>query len=118
MTIRRRDVLQIGGALATLSLTGCAGGRPEPASPSASPAGVAEPGARIPEAPPAATPTGGAPPQVNPGPASDAAKPQAPATGAEPPKVDLARVIARVGKNHGHVLTVALADVLAGAEKT
>jgi hypothetical protein len=34
------------------------------------------------------------------------------------PKVDLTRVVARVGKNHGHVFTVAMADVVAGTGKT
>src|SRR5205823_5002296 len=31
---------------------------------------------------------------------------------------ELTRVVGRIGKNHGHVLVVALADVTAGVEKT
>ncbi len=38
-----------------------------------------------------------------------------PVTAARPA---MTRVIARVGKNHGHAFTVPLADVLAGAERT
>jgi len=34
------------------------------------------------------------------------------------PRADLTRAIARVGKNHGHVFTVAMADVVAGVDKT
>lgn len=34
------------------------------------------------------------------------------------PRAELVRAVARVGKNHGHVFTVAFADVTAGAEKT
>lgn len=39
-------------------------------------------------------------------------------TPAEPPKTAFSRVHGRIGKNHGHVLTVDFADVLAGADKT
>jgi hypothetical protein len=43
----------------------------------------------------------------------------APGAGATPPaKAPFERVITRVGSNHGHVLTVSLADVNAGVAKT
>ncbi len=118
--MRRRNVLQVGAALATLPLAGCSQGHPPPSHPQPmAPSGrpVAEPGAASSGAPPP-TRDGDSPPQAEPSPTPDAAKPQAPVTAAEPSKGDMARVIARVGKNHGHVFTVALADVLAGAEKT
>src|SRR3569832_1243378 len=37
---------------------------------------------------------------------------------AEPAPPSLTRVIARIGKNHGHVFVVAMADVQAGVDKT
>jgi hypothetical protein len=60
--------------------------------------------------PPAAAP----PPAASAPPAEQAPAPPPPAA----PPFELARVIARVGKNHGHLFTVALADVMSGAEKT
>lgn len=118
MTVKRRQVLGAGAALATSALAGC-GASPQPAitasgqPPLEGARGAAEPGAPAPAPPPSAGGDGSAPmPDGGPQPA-----PQAPAA-APAPKVAIERVVARLGKNHGHVITVALADVLAGVEKT
>ncbi len=54
------------------------------------------------------------PPSASAAPPASAAP--APASPPAAPPVELARVLARVGKNHGHSFTVPVADVLAGKE--
>lgn len=50
--------------------------------------------------------------------AGQSADPPVDAAAKEPAKEPFSRVVARVGRNHGHVLTVAFADVAAGVEKS
>lgn len=110
----RRQVLQLGAALTTLPLTGCGASvlppEPAPTTGTSAPAGDK---AAVATPEPAATAGNDAPPP-------EEKAPEAPAAPAreEAPKVSFTRVIGRVGRNHGHVLTVSLADVMAGAEKT
>lgn len=112
--MRRRRLLEMGAALATLPLAGCGaqpGDAPRPAAPSATPAPGAPPGnlggtaARPPEPPTTAETASAAPPA-----------PPAPAPASTPPT--FTRVIAKVGRNHGHVFAVSFADVKAGVAKT
>lgn len=125
MTMRRRSVLQMGAVLATIPIAGCGPSTGEPAAPvDAKGAGERGPAAgRGTGAPsePGRAGSDGVGPGVPDGGADDGAeaptaKAEAPA--AEPPKLDFSRVIARVGKNHGHALAVPFADVSAGLEKT
>ncbi|MDI1443517.1 hypothetical protein [Polyangium sp. 6x1] len=53
-------------------------------------------------------------PEANPEPVTNTT----PEPAAKPPEPSYARVICKVGKNHGHVFVVTLADIMAGAEKT
>jgi len=101
--MRRRTVLSMGVVLVTLPIGGCGSSAPprEGKVPSPPP----------PEPAPAAPPETSASADTPPAPEPQSAPPDA-------PQPELTRVIARVGKNHGHVLTVALADVKAGAEKS
>jgi hypothetical protein len=113
-TMDRRQILQLGAALTTLPLTGCGASapmpQPAPTTGTAPPAGEK---AAVVTPEPAATAENSAPPPEDKG--ADAAAADAKE---EPPKVSFTRVIGKVGRNHGHVLTVTLADVMAGAEKT
>lgn len=122
--MRRRNVLQMGAVLATLPVAGCGPSTPEPLAPvDAKGAGEpaagrttvapVEPARAEPAKPEAAGQDVGVPD------ANGAAKgPEAPAATPEPPKPELSRVIARLGKNHGHALVVPFADVSAALEKT
>jgi hypothetical protein len=108
--MKRRALLQAGAAAATVPLLACGSPGPETA---------AAPSPPPPSPPPPATPPGTPPAAAAPPSPPAAAPPGEPSPPAPPPPpFELARVIARVGKNHGHLFTVALADVLAGAEKT
>jgi len=101
--MRRRDVLQLGAAAAVLPVVGCAA-PPEPAHPAA-PLPVAASASNA----PAPAPIAQQEKPIEP-------PPHEPAPAAASPA--FSRVVARMGKNHGHELVVALADVQAGAEKT
>lgn len=114
--MHRRRVLQLGAAAATLPLAGCGVTPPVPAT--------VPDGAAPPPVPPSAS---AAPPSANatavadvpPVPDPSATEPAVPPPVEDGPSaVAYSRVIARVGKNHGHVLEVSFADVQAGAEKT
>lgn len=111
--MHRRRVLQIGAAAATLPLAGCGAPPEEPktaaAAPPAPSAAPAPPATAAPSADSGAPPAPDAPPAGSAAPAADEEK---------PPESQFSRVIARVGKNHGHVLTVTFEDVKAGVEKT
>jgi hypothetical protein len=113
--MRRRQALQIAAAAATLPWTGCGGNSPEPATGQTTSQTTAS-GKSVPTPGPAAQPsaTAASTAEAKPEPAT---KP-APEPAAKPPEPSYARVICKVGKNHGHVFVVTLADVLAGAEKT
>lgn len=116
--MRRRQVLQLGAALAALPLASCGANALDP-KPAPVPAGkasvvVADKAATV-EPDAAATANKDASAAAHPDtPADAAADPAAEAA----PKTTFSRVIGRVGRNHGHVLTVSFADVKAGAEKT
>lgn len=106
----RRQVLQMGAALTLLPLAGCEATTPPPAPTSPAPDPRV---AKAPEPPPPATPVPDAAPA-----ASSAPPPEAPPPATAEPAPVFTRVVGRLGKNHGHVLTVDFADVAAGAEKT
>jgi hypothetical protein len=123
--MRRRALLQAAAALALpAAASGCAA-PPSPASPSVpepprpGALGVA-PTVTAAAAPP---PAGAAAPSASP---AGAAAPSAPPAGASAspartaasPAPVWARVVARVGQNHGHVFEVKPGDVAAGVEKT
>ena len=108
MRMRRRQVLQLGAASALLPLAGCGGEAPEAAAPA--PAQASDKFVTM----------GGTPPPAPP-PASASAVVEAPPPAPSPEeamRASFSRVVGRVGKNHGHVLTVSLEDVKAGVEKT
>ena len=107
--MNRRQILQVGAALTTLPLTGCGASAPTPA------AATPVPATAIDEAvvKPAQAATAG--PDV--AAREDQRTPATPAQG-EAAKSSFSRVVGRLGRNHGHALTVSLADVTAGAEKT
>lgn len=111
----RRQVLQLGAVLTTLPLTGCG------ASPVAPPPVVPAKGTQAPAGDNAAVvqpdtaKTAGADAPAHADKGTDTAATQAKD---EVPKSSFSRVIGRLGRNHGHVLTVSFADVTAGAEKT
>jgi hypothetical protein len=104
--MRRRQVLQVGAALAVSPLTGCGAGAPDP-KPASAIDDVGNP-------PPA--PAASAQPIATQAPVAGDAPAVAPKE--EIQKSPFSRVIAKVGKNHGHLLVVSFADVTAGAEKT
>lgn len=111
--MHRRQVLQVGAALATLPLAGCGAGTPE-SKPAPVDTKEAKAKAEVPvddQATKAVEKDTGAPP------GDDAAAKTEPAK-EEAPKSPFSRVVSKVGRNHGHVLTVSFADVAAGAEKT
>jgi pyruvate/2-oxoglutarate dehydrogenase complex dihydrolipoamide acyltransferase (E2) component len=106
----RRQVLQLGAALSALPVLGAGGcdataPPPPPVSAGATPA-------------PAGDPAAPAKPDPAPTAAADASAPAATPASAEPPKTSFTRVVGRLGRNHGHALTVSFADVTAGVEKT
>lgn len=105
--MERRHFLQAGASLVALPLIGCgAGAEQAPAMPSEGPPAPAHPPSPAPAPDPA------------PAPAPAAAPTPAPAVQTAPAAPDWGRVVTRVGRNHGHVLTVSLDDVKAGVEKT
>jgi hypothetical protein len=116
--MHRRRVLEMGAVAAVLPFAGCAAGPagPTPAGPSAAPNKGEAPGgaAKVGEA--GAAPSADSGPSPAPAETATSAA-QDPPKAAEPPPPALSRVIARVGKNHGHELQIPFADVLAGAEK-
>jgi len=120
-TMRRRRVLQAGAALAMLPLSGCTKGPLHPESPSRDLAGEGDRDAVNGTAVRSPSPeerTAGPPRQASaPAPSAGPAKPDTSGAPVEPARSDLSRVIARVGKNHGHVFVVAIADVQAGVDK-
>ena len=110
----RRQVLQLGAALTTLQLTGCGGSEPTPQPvPTAGTQAPVGDKAAVVKPDTSATASTDAPAHEDKG-------TDTPATPAkdEPPKTSFSRVIGRLGKNHGHVLTVSFDDVTKGAEKT
>lgn len=117
--MNRRALLQAGAAAATLPLAACAAEQQPVKAVAPAPAPAADAASPTAASPTAAPPTAAPPTAATPSPASAPPSEQAPAAPAPAaPPFELARVIARVGKNHGHLFTVALADVLAGAERT
>jgi pyruvate/2-oxoglutarate dehydrogenase complex dihydrolipoamide acyltransferase (E2) component len=104
----RRQVLKLGAALGALPLTGCGASSPTP-----QPAPAAAPQAAESAKPAVVS-------QETPAPATENKAPDPPAAPAaeEPPRTNFTRVVGRLGRNHGHELTVSFADVTAGAEKT
>jgi hypothetical protein len=110
----RRQVLQLGAALTTLPLTGCGGSTLAPQSvPAAGTQAPAGDKAAVVKPDTAATTGTDAPAHEDKG-------TDTPATPAkdEAQENSFSRVIGRLGRNHGHVLTVSFADVTKGAEKT
>lgn len=125
--MHRRRVLQMGVAAAALPLAGCGAATPDaktaPPEPKGAPAGTGGDKGTAPQAAKGPDPGAAAPPK------NDPAPPQGPGQGTgteaaadegepKPPESAFSRVIAKVGKNHGHVFDVAFADVVAGVEKT
>jgi hypothetical protein len=119
--MHRRRVLQMGMAAAALPVAGCGTTTPDAktASPDASAAttGTAA-GAKPAETSAPAVSSAPDNPPAPPGSAEPAKDPAAGTTPDKPAGGPFSRVIAKVGKNHGHVFEVAYADVVAGAEKT
>jgi hypothetical protein len=122
--MRRRRILQMGVA-AALPLAGCGTSAPDAKMPPPDPRGGGGEAAGRGAAKEAGEPRTAATASHEAGPAasgeagkgtgSDAALNTAEA---KAPESTFSRVIAKVGKNHGHVFSVAFADVVAGAEKT
>ena len=119
--MQRRRVLQIGAALAALPLTGCGAPAPDPnVAPTATntPPGHDAPTVasttKVPDPAPAGTSGSTAPDDKSAPPGKDPAAAQ---VTKEAPKPTFSRVIGKIGKNHGHVLTIPFADVQAGAQK-
>jgi hypothetical protein len=97
--MRRRTVLQLGAACAVLPIVGCGAAEPPaPAPPPPSPVAVDPP-----SPPPVETAVAAPAPSVDP---SSAVR--------DP----FTRVVGRVGKNHGHTLTLTVDEVKAASEKT
>jgi hypothetical protein len=103
--MRRRALLQ---AAAALALPAAASGCAAPPSPASSP---------TPDPPRPAAPSAAPTATAAAAPSASAAAPPPVQTAASPAPV-WARVVARVGQNHGHVLEVKPGDVAAGVEKT
>lgn len=111
--MHRRQVLQMGAALAALPLASCGASALEP-----KPAPVVAADATGKDklvADEKATAGDQAP---TPAPEDKGAEAGKDAAKDEAPKSSFSRVNARVGRNHGHELVVSFADVQAGAEKT
>lgn len=108
----RRQVLRMGAALTTMPIAGCAASalpsQPAPTPAPGAPA-IAVEQAAVARPDPAAVAGTSAP--------EDKSAAASPAPG-EGPRSSFSRVVGRLGRNHGHALTVSLADVTAGAEKT
>jgi hypothetical protein len=120
--MRRRHALQIGAAWALIPLVGCGASAPVPSA-----APVAAGKDANPDSDKAAAGTrdatataGNEAPAATPGEKSAVAAKDAPANSAPDATVKsfFSRTIARLGRNHGHVLVVSFDDVKAGAEKT
>jgi hypothetical protein len=113
-TMDRRQVLKLGAALTALPLTGCGGSTPtpQPVPAATTPAPAGDKAAVV---KPDTTATAGTDAPTTAGKGTDT-----PATPVkdEAPKTSFSRVVGRLGRNHGHALTVSFADVTAGAEKT
>jgi len=117
----RRQVLQMGVALAALPLASCGASAIDPkAVPvAAADKALVDDKVKAGDHDPAATAGKDAAagahdangPEAPKDPAADAAKEEA-------PKSSFTRVIGRLGRNHGHVIVVSFDDVKAGAEKT
>lgn len=112
--MHRRQALQIAAAAAALPLTGCGATSSRPAPGQTTPPTTASGKSAAPTPEPTAPPsaTAASTPVASPEPATNTE----PAV--KPPEPSYSRVVCRVGKNHGHVFVVTLADVLAGVEKT
>jgi len=113
----------MGAALAALPIAGCGPSAPDPKVASAGPKdaiGNARPVANAPAGGPSPTVTAGPDAAPTPPPDNGAAAAKDPPADPvkEEPKSAFSRVVAKVGRNHGHVLTVAFADVLAGVERS
>ena len=116
--MHRRQVLQMGAALAALPLASCGASAldPKPAPVAAADAtgkdkALADDKAKAGDHDPTATAGNDAAAGKPEDKGADAARDEA-------PKTSFTRVNARVGRNHGHELVVSFADVQAGAEKT
>lgn len=106
--MHRRRVLQMGAVVATLPLVGCGATAPDAKPPADG------------QGPPGPDKLAGGDAGANEA-AADAGAVEAPAAPPpvpEAPKVAYTRVIARIGKNHNHELTVPFAEVETAAEKT
>ncbi len=110
--MHRRQVLQIGAALAALPLASCgASALTPPTAPVVAAGKGVDDTTQASDRDPAATAGNNA----------TAGKPEdkgADAAQDEAPKNSFSRVIGRVGRNHGHEILVSFADVQAGVEKT
>ena len=108
----RRQILQLGAALTTLPLTGCSGGAlpPQSAPPAGPPAPASDKAAVVTPDTAATADSSALPPEAR---STDT---QATPASEEAPKISFTRVIGRLGRNHGHALTLSLADVTAGGE--
>jgi hypothetical protein len=113
-TMDRRQVLKLGAALTTLPLAGCGASAPTP-EPAPAPGVQAAASEKAAVVPPDTTATAGTDAKA---PEAKGADPPATPAKEEEPKTTFTRVIGRFSRNHGHVLTVSFADVMAGAEKT
>jgi hypothetical protein len=110
----RRQILQLGAALTTLPLTGCGASTPtpQPAPGAGTQAAASDKGAVV-------APDTAATASTNaPAPEDKGSDPPTTPAAEEAPKTPFTRVIGRLGRNHGHELTVSFADVTEGAEKT
>lgn len=117
--MRRRHALQIGAAWALIPLVGCGASAPEPSAAPVAAGKDAIPGHEKAAAGEATARAGNEAPAAPAGEASDAAGKDAAAEAPEAvAKSSFTRTIARVGRNHGHLLVVSFDDVKAGAEKT
>jgi hypothetical protein len=118
--MRRRHALQIGAAWAMIPLVGCGASAPVPSVAPAAAGKDAIPGHEKAAAGAQEATAGNEAPAASPGEKSDAAGKDAAASSAPEAaaKSPFSRTIARLGRNHGHVLVVGIDDVKAGAEKT
>ena len=108
--MHRRQVLQMGAALAALPLASCGASSLDPrATPVAAADATAKDQALVAPKALADDPTA---------PGDQAADAAQGAPKEEAPKSSFSRVKGRVGRNHGHAILVSFADVSAGAEKT
>ena len=118
--MRRRHALQIGAAWAMIPLVGCGASAPLPSAAPVAAGKDAIPGNEKAAAGAQTATAGNEAPAAEAGEKSDAAGKDAAADGAPEAvaKSSFSRTIARLGRNHGHVLVVSIDDVKAGAEKT